>query len=106
MSIYKRHRFPRDIIAYAVWFYYHFNLSRREIGDLLAERGIIVSREAMRLWCIIFGTMYMRQAIARIDYSEGAGYAEIQVGSAGSIIFDCSCGDLKCIQSWSSFGSS
>jgi putative transposase len=61
MSIYKRHRFPRDIIAYAVWLYYHFSLSYREIEDLLAERGIIVSREAMRLWCITFGTIYMRR---------------------------------------------
>jgi transposase-like protein len=98
MSIYKRHRFPRDIIAYAVWLYYHFNLSRREIGDLLAERETIVSREGMRLWCITFGTMHMRRVIARHDYSEAAGYAEIKVGSAGSPIFDCSCGDFKCIQ--------
>ena len=48
MSIYKRHRFPRDIISYAVWLYYRFNLSHRDIEDLLAERGITVSREAIR----------------------------------------------------------
>ena len=45
MSIYKRHRFPSDIISYAVWLYYRFNLSHRDIEDLLAERGISVSRE-------------------------------------------------------------
>ncbi|WP_415242258.1 hypothetical protein [Zhongshania sp.] len=60
MSIYKRHRFPRDIIAYAVWLYHRFNLSHRDIDDLLAERGIIGSREAIRLWCITFGTIYTR----------------------------------------------
>ena len=40
---------PPDIISYAVWLYYRFNLSHRDIEDILAERGIIVSREAIRL---------------------------------------------------------
>ena len=61
MNTYKRHRFPPDIISYAVWLYYRFNLSRRDIEDLLAERGITVSREAIRLWCIKFGTIYARR---------------------------------------------
>jgi putative transposase len=47
MNTYKRHRFPPDIISYAVWLYYRFNLSHRDIEDILAERGIIVSREAI-----------------------------------------------------------
>jgi putative transposase len=50
MNTYKRHRFPRDIISYAVWLYYRFNLSHRDIEDLLAERGITVTRESIRLW--------------------------------------------------------
>ena len=58
MNTYKRHRFPLDIISYAVWLYYRFNLSHRDIEDLLAERGIAVSREAIRLWCIKFGAIY------------------------------------------------
>ena len=58
MNTYKRHRFPPDIISYAVWLYYRFNLSHRDIEDLLAERGITVSREAIRLWCIKFGAKY------------------------------------------------
>jgi putative transposase len=61
MNTYKRHRFPPDIIAYAVWLYYRFNLSHRDIEDLLAERGITVSREAIRLWCIKFGALYARR---------------------------------------------
>jgi len=60
MNTYKRHRFPADIISYAVWLYYRFNLSHCDIEDLLAERGIIVSREAIRLWCIKFGALYAR----------------------------------------------
>ena len=58
MNTYKRHRFPSDIISYAVWLYYRFNLSHRDVEDLLAERGISVSYEAIRLWCIKFGPKY------------------------------------------------
>jgi len=61
MNTYKRHRFPPDIISYAVWLYYRFNLSHRDIEDLLAERGITVSREAIRLWCVKFGAIYSRR---------------------------------------------
>ena len=58
---YKRHRFPPDIIQYAVWLYYRFNLSHSDIEDLLAQRGIIVSREAIRLWCNNFGSKYAKR---------------------------------------------
>jgi len=61
MDTYKRHRFPPEITSYAVWLYYRFNLSHRDIEDLLAERGITVSREAIRLWCIKFGAIYARR---------------------------------------------
>ena len=61
MNTYKRHRFPPDIISYAVWLYYRYNLSHRDIEDLLAERGIIVTRESIRLWCIKFGALYTRR---------------------------------------------
>ena len=43
MNTYKRHRFRSDDISYAVWRYYRFNLSHRDIEDLLAERGITVT---------------------------------------------------------------
>ncbi len=57
-NIYKRYRFPAEIIQYAVWLYYRFNLSHRDIEDLLAERGIDVTYEAIRLWCNRFGSIY------------------------------------------------
>ena len=56
--LYKRYRFPSEIIQYAVWLYYRFNLSHRDIEDLLSERGISVSYEAIRLWCNKFGPKY------------------------------------------------
>jgi putative transposase len=44
MNTYKRHWFLPDITSSAVWLYYRFNLSYRDIEDLLAERGITVTR--------------------------------------------------------------
>ena len=55
---YKRHRFPPEIIQYAVWLYFRFNLSHRDIEDLLAERGVAVTHESIRLWCNKFGPQY------------------------------------------------
>ena len=59
--LYKRHRFPVEIIQYAVWLYYRFNLSHRDVEDLLAERGITVSYESIRLWCQKFGSHYAKR---------------------------------------------
>ena len=60
-SLYKHHRFPPEIIQHAVWLYYRFNLSGRDIEDLLAKRGIAVSYESIRLWCIKFGSEYAKR---------------------------------------------
>ncbi|MCU9840253.1 IS6 family transposase [Ruegeria sp. WL0004] len=54
----KGFRFPREIIAYAVWAYHRFALSTADVEDLLAERGVIVSREAVRLWVNRFGSQF------------------------------------------------
>ncbi|MGB7302323.1 MAG: IS6 family transposase [Burkholderiaceae bacterium] len=59
--MYKGYRFPSEIIQHAVWLYYRFNLSHRGIEDLLSERGIVVSYEAIRLWCNKFGPRYARR---------------------------------------------
>ncbi len=58
---YARHRYPKAIIAYAVWVYHRFCLSYRDVEDLLAERGVIVSYEAIRQWCLKFGHAYARR---------------------------------------------
>ena len=57
---YHRHRFPPDIISHAVWLYYRFCLSLRDVEDLLAQRGVIVSYETIRQWCRKFGAEYAR----------------------------------------------
>ena len=52
---YKRHRFPPEIIAHAVWLYCRFNLSFREVEEMFLERGIDVSYETIRRWVAKFG---------------------------------------------------
>jgi transposase-like protein len=52
---YKRHRFPPDVIRHAVWLYFRFTLSLRDVEALLAERGIEVSDETIRCWTQKFG---------------------------------------------------
>ena len=60
-TLYKRHRFPPKIIQHAIWLYHRFNLSHRDIEDLLAQRGIFVTHESIRLWCNKFGPQYARR---------------------------------------------
>jgi putative transposase len=52
---FKRHRFPPDTIRLAVWLYFRFTTSLRDVEDLLAERGIDVSYETVRCWADKFG---------------------------------------------------
>src|SRR5919198_6127089 len=55
---YKHHRFPGEIISHGVWLYYRFPLSYRDVQELLFERGIDVTHEAIRQWCLKFGQDY------------------------------------------------
>ena len=58
---YKRHRFPPQIIAHAVWLYFRFPLSLRLVEEMLLERGIVVSYETVRRWAMKFGPSYARR---------------------------------------------
>ena len=64
---YRGHRFPAEIIGHAVWLYHRFCLSFRDVDDLLAQRGITVSYEAIRLWCFKSGPEYARGLKRRQD---------------------------------------
>jgi len=55
---YAGHRFPPAIIGHAVWLYFRFALSYRDVEELLAERGVIVTYETVRQWCQKFGQTY------------------------------------------------
>src|SRR5918997_1376508 len=58
---YKRHRFPPEIIAHAVWLYFRVSLSLRLVEEMLLERGILVSYETVRRWALKFGPAYARR---------------------------------------------
>jgi len=57
-SWYHRHRFPPAIISHAVYLYYRFAVSYRDVEEMLALRGIVVSYETIRRWCIKFGPRF------------------------------------------------
>jgi putative transposase len=55
---YKGHRYPVEVISHCVWLYFRFPLSFREVEELMLERGVIVSYETVRRWCLAFGLQY------------------------------------------------
>src|SRR5918993_85002 len=62
---YSGYRYPRDIIQRAVWMYLRFTLSFRDVEELLAERGIVVTYESIRRWVLTFGPAIARRLRAR-----------------------------------------
>jgi putative transposase len=58
---YKGYRFPAEIISHAVWLYYRFSLSYRDVEELLAARGIVLTYETIGQWCGTFGQHYANQ---------------------------------------------
>jgi putative transposase len=57
---YKRHRFPPQIIAHVFWLYVRFNLSLREVKEMMLVRGVDVSYETIRRWTVKFGPLIAR----------------------------------------------
>ena len=78
---YKRHRFPLEIIANAVWLYVRFNLSLREVEEMMLERGIDVSYETVRRWTRKFGSLIARNLRRRAGHS-GSGVPSIRTVSS------------------------
>lgn len=66
--LYFRHRFPVEIISYAVWLYYRFSLSFRDVEELMAQRGVVVTYETIRIWAEKFGRAYAK----RLRYRAGS----------------------------------
>jgi len=60
-TTYKRHRYPIEVISHCVWLYFRFSLSYRDVELLVAERGIVVSYESIRQWCLKFGDEYAQK---------------------------------------------
>jgi len=60
-DLYKRHRFPTEIISHYVRLYHRFGMSFREVEELMFERGVLLSYETVRRWCLKFGSEYARR---------------------------------------------
>ena len=58
---YHRHRYPSIVIQQAIWLYFRFALSYRDVEDMLAERGIDVSYETVRRWALKFRAIIARE---------------------------------------------
>lgn len=58
---YKNHRYPIEIVARAIWLYFRFNVSLREVEEMLLERGVIVTYETIRRWRRKHGPDYARR---------------------------------------------
>jgi len=68
-SPYHRHRFPAEIISHSVWLYFRFALSFRDIEEMLAMRGVTLSYETVREWCLKFGQTYAQRLTAQVSSS-------------------------------------
>lgn len=68
---YKRHRFPPDVIRHAVWLYFRFTLSLRDVEEMLAERGIELSYETIRCWSQKFGQSFAQNLRRRRPSGSG-----------------------------------
>jgi putative transposase len=61
LATHPGYRFPAEIISHAVWLYHVFGLSLRDVELILAERGIAVTHESIRQWCLKFGAGFARR---------------------------------------------
>ena len=57
-DLYRGHRFPKEIISYCIWLYFRFGVSFRDVEELIAARGVLVSYETVRRWCDKFGQKF------------------------------------------------
>ncbi len=57
-SLDHRHRFPSEIISHCVWLFFRFSLSFRDVEEILAMRGVILTYETVQEWCLKFGQTY------------------------------------------------
>ena len=61
-TIYKGYRFPSEVISHAVWLYHRFTLSFRDIEEILFSRGIDVTFESIRQWCLKLAPAYSKRS--------------------------------------------
>jgi putative transposase len=85
---YDGYRFPPGIIRQAIWLYLRFTLTLRDVEDLLAERGIMVSYETVRRWVNHFGPMIASELRKRLPKPHGSWHLdEMYLKIAGRMVY-------------------
>lgn len=85
LATYPGYRFPAEAIHHATWLYHVFSLSLRDIELILAERGVVVSHESIRRWCLRFGADFAARLRRRRPRPGGAWHLdEVLILSANS----------------------
>lgn len=100
---YARHQFPPSVIQHAVWLYLRFQLSLRDVEDLLAERGLDVSYETIRRWVTRFGTAYAKRLRAGRPKPVGRWHLDemfVSIGGRPMYLGALSTPKGKCWTSW------
>ncbi len=87
---YSRHRFPPVIIRRAIWLYFRFPLSFRDVEEMLAERGIEVSYETVRRWVLKFGPAFAANIKASRPRPSVTWHLDVNGG-----VKTCHCGGAK-----------
>src|SRR4051794_30000152 len=81
---YAGYRFPAEVISHAVWLYFRFPLSLRNVDEILAARGILVSHETVRQWARKFGQSFANQIRRRLPRAGDKWHLdEVEVKIAG-----------------------
>src|SRR5258708_3734968 len=89
---YQVFRFPPEIISHAVWLYFRFSLRFRDVEELLAQRGIVVTYETVRQWCLKFGQTSANELRRRRPRCEDKWHAG-RASSSRSVARDITCGE-------------
>ena len=86
-QLYRRHRFPPDVISRCVWLYYRFSLSYRDVELMMAERGLELTYETIRKWCLKFGTLYAKQLKAKKEWGDHWHMDEVYCRVGGEMVY-------------------
>ena len=84
---FRRHRFPAGTIRQAVWLYFRFSLSLRDVEELMAQRGVAVSYETIRCWTIKFGPFIARRLRKRRPAPSPRWYLDDPKGGESQMVY-------------------
>lgn len=89
---FKRHRYPPDVIRHAVWLYFRFTLSFRDVEEMLTQRGIAVSYETICSWTLKFGQIFAQNLRRSRSKSTGRWHLDemvVKIGGKSDVTLAC-----------------